>query len=259
MESAPPILNPVSMAESRRWGIGATLGLSVAIFAAWQVAQTLGIGIVLGFRLAHGQSLPNLSSLSRDLVNDGTLLWTATLTGLPVVIAMTTLFASLRRPMSVRDYLGFRLPTARETGRWIAAVVFFEVVVGTAEWAASRFFGRPGVSEFMQSIYESSKGNPFLWIAILVAAPVGEELLFRGFLFSGLGVSRTGPVWAAIISSAAWAGIHVQYDLLDRAGLFALGLLLAATWWRTRSLPLCILLHFVVSLVATLEMVLRYR
>ena len=53
--------------------------------------------------------------------------------------------------------------------------------------------------------------SPAWWMMGLVAivgAPISEELIFRGFLFSAIAKSRAGILGAALITSPLWAVIH---------------------------------------------------
>jgi uncharacterized protein len=53
----------------------------------------------------------------------------------------------------------------------------------------------------------------WLWLTLVVIAPIGEETLFRGFLFRGW-YRVPLDVWPVIIvTSSIWALSHVQYDL----------------------------------------------
>ena len=85
--------------------------------------------------------------------------------------------------------------------------------------------GHAIVPPFMVAFYQSCP-LPLLILAVVVAAPVREEVLFRGFLFKGIAASRWGPIAAILISSTIWALIHVQYDPFGiaavRIGVFAL-------------------------------------
>jgi len=70
-----------------------------------------------------------------------------------------------------------------------------------------------------------------LIVGVLVIAPVGEELLFRGALLRGL--VRRVPVWPAIfISAMAFALIHVVLDVGTGFGVPALLLLGLVSGWR---------------------------
>jgi len=54
---------------------------------------------------------------------------------------------------------------------------------------------------------------PLFGIAAVVFAPLFEEGFFRGFLFVGFKQSRLGSFGTILITSAAWAALHIQYDL----------------------------------------------
>ena len=68
-------------------------------------------------------------------------------------------------------------------------------------------------------------------------APIGEETLFRGFLFRGWHHSPR-DTWPVILATASlWALIHVQYDPYGIGQVFAYGLLLGRFRWATGSMP----------------------
>lgn len=89
-------------------------------------------------------------------------------------------------------------------------------------------------------------GSPVWWLALLaigVGAPVMEELLFRGFLFSALAQSRLGVAGAGLVTSAAWTVLHASYSLAGLAEVFAIGLFFAWVVWRTGSVRVTIFCH----------------
>jgi membrane protease YdiL (CAAX protease family) len=71
------------------------------------------------------------------------------------------------------------------------------------------------VTPFQRNIFRSASAagiTPWLLLTTIVVAPIGEETLFRGFLFRGWHRSPR-DVWAAIGATVLlWAIIHVQYD-----------------------------------------------
>jgi membrane protease YdiL (CAAX protease family) len=92
-----------------------------------------------------------------------------------------------------------------------------------------------------------------IFIAVVVFAPLVEELLYRGLLLSWL--RRVMPAWGAVaISALIFAGVH----LLDPdawlvvPGLFLIGLALGYFALRTGSLGLPIMLHAGVNFTAML-------
>jgi membrane protease YdiL (CAAX protease family) len=79
--------------------------------------------------------------------------------------------------------------------------------------------------------------------AIVVLAPVAEELLFRGFLLSALSRSFLGFWPAAFVTNLMWTALHYQQPVLGLATVFISGLLLSYLLWRTGSLWTCIFAH----------------
>jgi membrane protease YdiL (CAAX protease family) len=75
----------------------------------------------------------------------------------------------------------------------------------------------------------------------VVVAPVLEELAFRGILYTTLRASF-GPGRSAFISAFAFAILHVP-SLVAAVTLFAVGLLSALFYERTRSLWPCVIAH----------------
>ncbi len=67
-------------------------------------------------------------------------------------------------------------------------------------------------------------------VGILVLAPLGEELLFRGVIFKLLAPKSTAL--AVLITAALFAGSHIQYSWIGMALVFIDGLYfgLARAW-----------------------------
>ena len=86
-------------------------------------------------------------------------------------------------------------------------------------------------------------------ITTILIAPILEEFIFRGFLFSQLRITLGN--WGAIsLSSLAWTSLHFQYELKILFILFVLGLFLGFLRWKSNSLFLVMALHAVNNLVA---------
>jgi len=94
------------------------------------------------------------------------------------------------------------------------------------------------------------KVNEFSYEIILMAiilAPIGEELLFRGFLTKKFGV---------IISALIFGAVHLAYgSYFEIIGAVYIGLVLAYVFQKTKSLTPCILIHFLHNLFNLLAMI----
>ena len=69
-------------------------------------------------------------------------------------------------------------------------------------------------------------------VAVIVAAPLAEEVFYRGLIFGGL--QRWGFWPAAIVSGAVFSGAHLQVGLL--IPFFLIGVTLAWLFWRRGNL-----------------------
>jgi len=116
--------------------------------------------------------------------------------------------------------------------------------------------GRDVVPGFMREAYLSARNSgslPLFFIAVVIVAPISEEIAFRGFLFRGVSASWLGVSGATILTSAAWASMHVQYDAFTLAQIFVIGLLLGWIRWASGSTVLTIVLHMLANLTACIQ------
>jgi uncharacterized protein len=233
--------------DPKPWGRWATLGLSlIALFGG----QGVALATLVGW---YGLSLTHWS----DLMVDGLLV---TLSVYIATAVQTALLALMARPTGSdpAKYLGLTLPRTRD----LILSALIVTIVGAALDGASRLFGLNPVTQFQFDIYRSARAEgwlPWLWLAIVVVGPIGEETLFRGFLFRGWHRSR-GDAWVAIIVTALlWALSHAQYNLYLISQVFVFGLLLGWFRFKSGSTILTILLHGLLNLEAMLETVVAFN
>jgi membrane protease YdiL (CAAX protease family) len=220
------------------WGFWPTLGFGVLILAVWSVAQALVFAVLNGPRLKAG-----------DAIHQGWIMAWATIVGAPIAVGAAILLAHLRKGIGIAAYLGLAWPGARQAIRWSSILLGLIAASDLLTLA----LGRPVVPEPMIVMFRTAGSMPLLLLALFVAAPLAEEFLFRGFLLAGFLNSRLGPIGAIAVTATAWASIHVQYDLYGMVTIAASGLLLGLIRWRTGSLWLCALLHGLINVIATVE------
>ena len=188
-----------------------------------------------------------------DFSGDGVAVTLVIAVSTPVQVALLVLFAqrAAAAPPIISAGPG---RAASEVVFGVAAIIAVIVVTNIVSW----LLGRGLVTQFQSDIYRTAGAAgwlPLLWLAVVVATPIGEETLFRGFLFRGW-LRTPRDVWPVIILSALlFALIHVQYDWYVTGQVFAFGLLLGWMRWATGSTLLTILLHGVINLEGMLETV----
>ena len=226
-----------------RWPIWAGL---IAVPTALIVAMVGGLVVVLIAAAAGGEvDEPGPgANLGATVVQD--IGFVAVALGLAVI-------AGRARP---GDF-GLRLPRLWPALGW-SALAYVGVAV-TGALAALAFSVTDQEQENVLEALGIAKGSGLVVLAafvVCVLAPLAEEFLFRGFVFTAL--RGWGVAIAAIVSGLIFGGIHITNYLgedwrLAAASIITLstfGVILALLFWRTGSLLPCIGLHAVNNSIA---------
>ena len=223
------------------WGIVTTFGWAVLAMLAGQAAALVGLYSYFG-------GVPDLLAVSK--YDGGAVSIDALLTN-PVVVVVLVLAARLARWNAI-DYLALTWPRWNDLVLGLGVTV---ILIGAMD-GTSWLLGRDIVTPFQAEAHRTASASgwlPFLLVAIVVAAPVGEEVMHRGFLFRGWARSpRTAPI-AIVMISLLWAVLHIQYDWFGIGQIVVLGLVLGWLRWRSGSTLLTILCHALINLMATIE------
>ena len=97
----------------------------------------------------------------------------------------------------------------------------------------------------------ANQNGIFSFIAIVIAAPILEELIFRGIILDGL-LKRYSPAKSIIISSVLFGIVHL--NPWQFIGTLIIGLFLGWIYYKTKKLTLTIIIHFVNNLIAFMMM-----
>jgi membrane protease YdiL (CAAX protease family) len=192
-----------------------------------------------------------------DLAGDGVAVTLNICIATPVQFLLLVLMAR-HTGASPGDYLGLTMRRKRDVVMGVIAVVLFIIVSD----GISKLLGRDIVSQFQLDIYRTARAAgylPLLWLAVVAVAPIGEETLFRGFLFRGWYRAPRDAWPVIIVTSLFWALTHLQYNLYFIAQVFAIGLVLGWFRWMGGSTLLTMLMHSLVNLEGMLETLLALR
>lgn len=167
-------------------------------------------------------------------------------------ILLTLAWVQLRYPGQVRRLFGPDRPTFGDVaaGVGIGVAAFLGANVGLSlliQAVVDRVGGElPPVQEQLQAALSDPVLGPVVIFSVIVLAPLGEELLFRGLLLTGLG--RSLPFWAAlVISGVAFALTHVEW--LAVLVIFPVGLLFGWAFRRRGTLLVAIAAHATFNLI----------
>ncbi len=228
-------------------GFWTTTAYGMAAILLWFAAQMLAAILILSLFADGGAS-----GLGREtLVSHAVTIAVVTILSMPAPIALIA-FAARRAGCSPVDYLALCWPRRADLIVGILLVAVLLPLGDLTSWLSGRELVPPAVVDAYRTARDSGT-VVLLAIALVVAAPLMEELLFRGFLFPGYERSRLGPWGAMIITSAAWAVMHVQYETFYIAQIFILGLVFGWLRWSSGSTTLTIILHAIVNSAALLQ------
>jgi hypothetical protein len=107
--------------------------------------------------------------------------------------------------------------------------------------------------EFMKKIFLelANQNGIFSFVAIVIVAPILEELIFRGIILNGL-LRKYSPAKSIIISSILFGIVHL--NPWQFIGALIIGLFSGWIYYKTRKLTLAIMIHFVNNLIAFIGM-----
>ena len=220
------------------WGLWATVGFGTLIMVLWSVAQGFAGAVLTG----------RVVTMS-DLLARGWLFAWITILSAPVTVVGSVALAGVRKGIGISAYLGLEWPRVSDILRWFMILLGLIAAMDLLSWA----LGRPVVPEPMIPMFRTAGSLPLILLALVVAAPLAEEFLFRGFIFTGLLNSRLGAIGAIGFTALTWGAIHLQYDAYGIAAVMVIGILFGLVRWRTGSLWLCVLIHGLMNGSATIE------
>lgn len=238
-------LPPAPVQSFNRWGLWATLGWSFCIISLFVLSQTMVAVIVIGIA-ALGRPGVDPIVLAEEMANTGWVLSLATLVSTPICMGAIALFIRWKQGYTVKRYLELDWPQWRSLLVWclltLGLIYGMDYVRSLLDIAST--------STFTTDMFVTAQFIPLLYLAVGVAAPLFEEVFFRGFMFQGLRQSKVGLWGAVLLPSLLWAVIHLQYDLYDVTSIFIFGVLMGIAQVRTRSLYVPIAMHALNNILA---------
>lgn len=241
----PPIPPP----EPRPWGFWLTLVFSIFVYGVFTVVQIPVAFVAVAFwAIVHQGS--NVRAYAETLGSNGLFIAVSTCVAVPVCVGATLLLVWARNYIGFRDYLALRrVGVLRVIGWMILTVV---CVFGTDYIRTA--LGEPPIPGEITKWFETAGFAPLLWFTIALAAPVFEEVLFRGFMFRGFAASPAGVPGAIVLTALLWAVAHLgEYGIVDVSAVFTLGLLLGLARARTGSLYVPLAMHVLNNTISTIQ------
>jgi uncharacterized protein len=203
------------------------------------VILALGAGVLLGIPgLFFHNSKDELTSTGNVIVQFATALGFL-LT--PIAIAV---WRGAATPQEALARLGVRRfkPSAL---KWMAAAIVVYL-------AFTALYTQLIVEPHQKDIAEGFGAIPVQVLLIVIAAPISEEVCFRGMLFGGLR-EKLPRLGAALVSGIVFGGLHALTGVSAVPPLIVFGFVLALLYEKTGSIVPGILLHMLNNSVALLS------
>lgn len=224
-------------AEKKRWGFWPTLGFSVGLIFLCLMVHVVLMVAMTAFSAMGNPELDGEAYL-KSLIKTGFYVSLSTVVSAWVGTLGIVAFILLRKGITVKEYLPLKRLPFRTYALWLGMTIVF--VIGMILVA---MVIEPPNSDWMIKSYQTAESLPLFWIAVVIGAPLLEEMFFRGFLFEGLRDSRLGSVGAVLVTASLWAAIHMQYQVFGLSVILTLGLLLGVAKIKTRSLYIPLAMH----------------
>jgi CAAX protease family protein len=164
------------------------------------------------------------------------------------IIALTLLAGGLTEQRRA-DVLSLKRPAQ---GWGVLPLALLPLFVITGLWTAALLaFNPTAVYQDLRPFQDLMRGD-VLWIilpVICLGAPFSEELLFRGFIFSGLAKTRLGFLGTAILTTVLWTALHAGYSVFGLIEVLGIGLYFSWLLVRTGSLWVTIACHAIYNSV----------
>ena len=213
-------------------------------YATWGPQLAVG-GVLLALGVGTLMGVP---AVIVDSPGDGDLS-----TGANVIVQLATALSFVLVPILIASRWGEvslgealrRLGVRRFGGEAIGWMVVAAIAYLAFAAIYASLFGVPE----QEDIADSFGTLPLQILLIVIAAPISEEICFRGMVFGGL---RTRlPAWAAaLISGLIFGLLHALTGLSAVPPLMAFGFVLALLYEKTGSIVPGIILHMLNNSVA---------
>lgn len=257
---------------SRKWPLAAVMLIDLVIIFVLVLMLTLLIAAVFVGVRAFQQGVPlgqpgviDQDQMLRLLGSDGVFLSLLAQNAVCVLVPIVRVALIRREPLAEIGFRANRLPRLVAIGIGVGALTLL------ANLLISSLFETLGVrssqAEQFTKQFSLSPSNTLGQVLFLIGggllAPIGEETLFRGYVFNALRRTAGARAWglplAYVASALLFSAIHApgitQGAVALVVPIFVIGLLLAWAMHYTGSLIPCIIAHAINNGIALVVLI----
>ncbi|CAA6823087.1 MAG: CAAX amino terminal protease self-immunity [uncultured Sulfurovum sp.] len=238
--------NSISTETGKVWGFRGTFLWGLVILLAFALGQVIPL---LGYMFVENMSitLESFNSFSTKVTTDAFLLFLSAVGGMFLVVPVVLGIAKLKKGSILKEYFSLNGFTLKVLGLAILAFVVLQFSTGLLIEA----MGAKEIPNFMMNLeYPTLMTKILLVIAVVVAAPIVEEVIFRGFLLKGFSQTFMGVHGAVFVTAVLWAVIHQQYEIAYLIAIFVIGLVFGYARVLSNSLYIPMIMHALMNFLA---------
>ena len=223
-----------------------TLLLIIGMVVFFFISQLIGIYIAGKLVLPTAKSA-TVGDIFFFGSNDGTVVSISIMIGCVLLMATSALVIRVRGG-NLKQYLALR-PFSLAVGMGMIGLLLIFMI---GSQALTYMLDKSPLA-FVDPLYQSVSSVWLLIFAMVIVAPIYEELIFRGILWSAIAEQFTSPpdteyrgaIVASLVTSLIFAVIHLQYGIYEISTIVVLALLFCYARIKSGSLILPILLHII--------------
>ncbi|MEJ6066512.1 CPBP family intramembrane metalloprotease [Psychrobacter sp. 16-Bac2893] len=223
-----------------------TLLLIIGMVVFFFISQLIGIYIAGKLVLPTAKSA-TVGDIFFFGSNDGTVVSISIMIGCVLLMATSALVIRVRGG-NLKQYLALR-PFSLAVGMGMIGLLLIFMI---GSQALTYVLDKSPLA-FVDPLYQSVSSVWLLIFAMVIVAPIYEELIFRGILWSAIAEQFTSPpdteyrgaIVASLVTSLIFAVIHLQYGIYEISTIVVLALLFCYARIKSGSLILPILLHII--------------
>ncbi|MFN4143834.1 CPBP family intramembrane glutamic endopeptidase [Aestuariivirga sp.] len=178
-----------------------------------------------------------------------------------LAVALAGWWLAGRRGSSAAEVLALRPPKFTWLG-WLVLILGFMTAMYLVIMSVVLVFGidlaqytpgpdgqspKTGSAGLVKEAMFDIANEPLLFLivfpSVALGAPIAEEVIFRGQLFSALSSTRLGVSGTTLVTSALWALLHMSEPWLSVGLIFVMGLVFGWMMYRFGSLWVTIACH----------------
>lgn len=140
----------------------------------------------------------------------------------------------------------------RPKGKEINTIIIGFIVIMSAKMIIGSFITQQTANDAaIEKLFKISVNTSFMMAFMTaIAAPVVEELVFRGFLMDYFFTDQ--PIFAILLSGLIFGSIHASTNFISWLMYVVMGIILAATYNKEKNLAANISLHFLNNLLPSI-------